>query len=106
MKLYKYVFCRYKEKVKEIADTLSDEPNTSLERVVWWTEYVIRHKGAPFFKSPALDMPWYQYYLIDVVGLFVAVALVVLYSICKLTKYGINKITGVNNAKKVKPKTQ
>jgi len=37
-----------------------------LETAVYWTEYVIRHKGAPHLQSVAVGMPWYQYYLIDV----------------------------------------
>lgn len=98
-------FCRYKEKVKEIADTLSDESSTSLERVVWWTEYVIRHKGAPYFRSPAVDMPWYQYYLLDVIGLLVAVLFLVLYIIAQVLKYAIVKIFCGNNTRKNKTKT-
>jgi glucuronosyltransferase len=33
---------------------------------VYWTEYVIRHKGAPHMRSAALDLTWYQYFLLDV----------------------------------------
>lgn len=38
-----------------------------LETAVYWTEYVIRHKGAPQLRSAAVGMPWYQYYLIDII---------------------------------------
>jgi glucuronosyltransferase len=34
---------------------------------VFWTEYVIRHKGAPHMRSAALDLTWYQYFLLDVI---------------------------------------
>ncbi|KAL5244409.1 hypothetical protein ACI65C_011819 [Semiaphis heraclei] len=37
------------------------------ESVVYWTEYVIRHKGAPHLRSHALDLTWYQYFLLDVI---------------------------------------
>ncbi|KAJ9584429.1 hypothetical protein L9F63_021222, partial [Diploptera punctata] len=43
-----------------------DEPETSLERLIWWTEYVLRHKGAKHLRSAALDLHWYQYLLLDV----------------------------------------
>lgn len=69
-----------------MADTLEDEPHTGLEKVIWWTEYVIRHKGAPYFKSPALDMPWYQYYLIDVLGFFFAILATVFYTFYRLLR--------------------
>jgi glucuronosyltransferase len=35
---------------------------------VFWTEYVIRHKGAPHMRSAALDLAWYQYFLLDVIA--------------------------------------
>lgn len=38
-----------------------------IETAMYWTEYVIRHKGAPHLQSAAVGMPWYQYYLIDVI---------------------------------------
>ena len=38
-----------------------------MEQAVYWAEYVIRHKGAPHMRSAALDLTWYQYFLIDVI---------------------------------------
>jgi glucuronosyltransferase len=32
---------------------------------MFWTEYVIRHKGAPRVRSDAVDLYWYQYFLLD-----------------------------------------
>lgn len=62
---------RYRNRIREIADLVEDQPNTGLERAVWWTEYVIRHKGAAHLRSPALDIPLYQYYLLDVIAVLV-----------------------------------
>uniref|UniRef100_A0A1Y1M4S3 UDP-glucuronosyltransferase n=1 Tax=Photinus pyralis TaxID=7054 RepID=A0A1Y1M4S3_PHOPY len=59
---------RYRNRIEELADLAEDQPTTGLERAMWWTEYVLRHKGAPHFRSPYLDIPWYQYYLVDVFG--------------------------------------
>jgi len=42
-----------------------DQPLTPLEQAVYWTEYVIRHKGAPHLRSALLDLAWYQYLLLD-----------------------------------------
>ncbi|KAF5287796.1 hypothetical protein FQA39_LY15732 [Lamprigera yunnana] len=61
---------RYKERVTELAELARDQPTDSLEKAVWWTEYVIRHKGAKHLRSPLLDIPTYQYYLLDVVAVF------------------------------------
>jgi len=63
-----------------------DEPESSLNRAVWWTEYVIRHNGAKHLRSAALDLAWYQYLLLDVVAFLfflVAITVLVLYLILK-----------------------
>lgn len=66
-----------------------------LDTAMYWTEYVIRHKGAPHLRSSAIGMPWYQYYLIDVllVVLLSIVAIIVLlyYLIFKVLLRLINK---------------
>jgi glucuronosyltransferase len=46
---------------------------------LYWTEYVIRQKGAPHSLSAVLDLPWYQYFLLDVIAMLaLAVGSVVL----------------------------
>lgn len=47
------------------------------ESVVYWTEYVLRHNGAPHLKSHAHDLTWYQYFLIDVIAALALTAFVV-----------------------------
>ncbi|XP_025206181.1 UDP-glucuronosyltransferase 2A1-like [Melanaphis sacchari] len=57
---------KYRQKAKELSEAFRDRPMSPLETAVYWIEYVIRHKGAPHLRSAAVGMPWYQYYLIDV----------------------------------------
>ncbi|XP_025424462.1 UDP-glucuronosyltransferase 2B2-like isoform X3 [Sipha flava] len=65
----------YKQKAKELSEVFRDRPMSPLETAVYWTEYVIRHKGAPHLRSAAVGMPWYQYYLIDVLlVIFISIA--------------------------------
>ncbi|XP_018561520.1 UDP-glucuronosyltransferase 2B7-like [Anoplophora glabripennis] len=69
---------RYRDGVKKMKQLILDEPMTGLEKAVWWTEYVIRNKGAKHLRNPAADLPFYQYFLLDVLGfLFVIVILIV-----------------------------
>ncbi|KAJ8923419.1 hypothetical protein NQ315_001977 [Exocentrus adspersus] len=68
----------YRNAVKRLKHLAIDTPMTGLETAVWWIEYVIRHKGAKHLRNPAADLPFYQYYLIDVIGFLVTVAAVVL----------------------------
>lgn len=51
-----------------------DQPLTTLQQAVYWTEYVIRHKGAPHMRSDVLDLTWYQYLLLDVISVLALVA--------------------------------
>lgn len=56
-----------------------DEPMTGLEKAIWWTEYVLRHKGAQHLKGPSASLPWYQYLLLDVLCFCIAVVLTFIY---------------------------
>lgn len=73
--------------MKELAELAKDQPMSGLERAIWWTEYVIKHKGAKHLRSPALDLPFYQYLLVDVIGFCVLVVLILGYVVFKLAKF-------------------
>lgn len=64
----------------------SDQPMTGLDRAVWWTEYVIRHKGKTLFRSGIHDIPLYQYLLLDVIGLALIALLVAVFVTVLLLK--------------------
>ncbi|KAB0792446.1 hypothetical protein PPYR_14405 [Photinus pyralis] len=69
---------KYRNRVKELANLALDQPMTGLERAVWWTEYVIRHKGARHLKSPLSDVPWHQYLLLDVIAVLLVSLVLIL----------------------------
>nr|CAD7597665.1 unnamed protein product [Timema genevievae] len=68
----------FQENIKKLSVLRKDMPDKPLERAVWWTEYVLRHKGAPHLRTAAVDMPWYQLLLLDAIALFVLTAITVL----------------------------
>ncbi|XP_025206881.1 UDP-glucuronosyltransferase-like isoform X2 [Melanaphis sacchari] len=77
----------YRQKAKELSEAFRDRPMSPLETAVYWTEYVIRHKGAPQLRSAAVGMPWYQYYLIDVlVVIFLTVTTIFVLLYCLIFK--------------------
>ncbi|KAB0792550.1 hypothetical protein PPYR_14509 [Photinus pyralis] len=95
----------YRERVRELADLVEDQPMTGLERAVWWTEYVLRHKGAPHFRSPFLDLPWYQYYLLDVSAIVFVTLSVATFAVIKTLRiiiWVLKRISG----KSTKPKKE
>ncbi|KAF5302526.1 hypothetical protein FQR65_LT00898 [Abscondita terminalis] len=71
----------YKETITKLVTLALDEPMTGLEKAVWWTEYVIRHNGTKHLRSPVLDIPFYQYYLLDVIAVILGVVFVLIFSL-------------------------
>ncbi|KAL3271591.1 hypothetical protein HHI36_022066 [Cryptolaemus montrouzieri] len=69
----------YKQNVIKTEKLMNDFPTNGLEKAVWWIEYVIRHKGAQHLRSPAMDIPWYQYLLLDVFAIVFPFVFVMLY---------------------------
>lgn len=65
-----------------------------LETGVYWTEYVLRHKGAPHLSSPARHLTWYQYYMYDVLLFFVAILFVAWTIYKRQQSYSIRIVTG------------
>jgi len=82
-----YVYRRYQKNAKIASERFKDRPMSPVESVVYWTEYVLRHKGASHLKSQALNLTWYQYLLIDVISTFLVIAFIGLFIIY----YGLKK---------------
>lgn len=72
---------KYRTEVKRRQKLLMDQKETPLERAVYWTEYVLRHKGATHLQSPAKDFGVLQYYLLDVLGLIVLMGVMLWWSV-------------------------
>lgn len=65
--------------MRNLSAAMKDNPMTQSETVVYWTNYVLRHNGAPHLRTIGADMPWYQYLLLDVIFFIIAMAIVVLF---------------------------
>ncbi|XP_065354382.1 UDP-glycosyltransferase UGT5-like [Calliphora vicina] len=63
---------KYLNNAKTISNIYHDQPMKPLELAIYWTEYVLRHKGAVHLKNPAQTMNFIQKYSIDTVGVLVA----------------------------------
>nr|CAD7410702.1 unnamed protein product [Timema poppensis] len=69
---------RYRENVIHLAKLLNDQPQTAMDRAIWWTDYVLRHKGAKHLRTAAVDMPWYQFLLLDVIAFIFLISITML----------------------------
>uniref|UniRef100_A0A182VRV1 UDP-glycosyltransferases domain-containing protein n=1 Tax=Anopheles minimus TaxID=112268 RepID=A0A182VRV1_9DIPT len=73
----------YQENVNKLHTLLNDQPQTSMERAVWWIEYVARNGGTKPLHVRHLS--WFEYLMLDVllvVGVLATLA-------CSLIAYGI-----------------
>lgn len=69
----------YWNKARELSTRFRDRPLSPMDTAIYWIEYVIRHKGASFMRSKALDLSWYQLALLDVIALLLIGVFVVLF---------------------------
>ena len=65
----------YLENVRRGSAIFKDRPQTPQERAVWWVEHVLRY-GGRHLHSIALDMPWYEYLMLDILLVLVILPLV------------------------------
>lgn len=71
----------YQETADRMSIVIRDRLVPPLEEAVYWIEYVARNRGAPWLRTSAHGMPFYQYLLLDVVGFLIIIfALLVLAS--------------------------
>jgi glucuronosyltransferase len=85
-------FHRYRENAQRLSRIYRDQPLTPLQQAVFWTEYVIRHKGAAHMRSAALDLTWYQYFLLDVIAVLALAVGSVLVFMLLILKLVIKKV--------------
>lgn len=64
-----------------------------MDTAIYWIEHVAKFKGGQHMRSPGVNLPWYQYYLIDVLGLILALVALSLYLFYKLPKVVFAAIT-------------
>lgn len=46
---------------------------TGLEKVIWWTEYVIRNQGAVHLRNPRADVSWAEILMLDVIAFLLSI---------------------------------
>ncbi|XP_051805701.1 UDP-glucuronosyltransferase 2C1-like [Acanthochromis polyacanthus] len=67
----------YKQNMLKLSQLHHDKPMKPLDSAVFWMEYVMRHKGAAHLRTESYKLPWYAYYCVDVMAVFIAFGLVI-----------------------------
>lgn len=76
----------YKLNMLKLSELHHDKPIKPLDSALFWTEYVMRHKGAPHLRTESYKLPWYAYHSLDVLATILAMIVLVLmtfYMFCK-----------------------
>ncbi|XP_051896381.1 UDP-glucuronosyltransferase 2A1-like [Pristis pectinata] len=78
----------YRDNMNKLSALHRDQPESPMERAVFWIEYVARHKGAGHLRSECYRLPWYVYYCVDVMifllSVFLSVTVLVVVTLKKL----------------------
>lgn len=72
--------------MQSLSQRFKDRPMSPQESIVYWTEYVIRHKGAPHLRTLGADMPLHQYLMLDILAFILVIVTGVTFILIWLTK--------------------
>ncbi|CAF4941787.1 unnamed protein product [Pieris macdunnoughi] len=62
----RYYYLSYLLNLKrKLRNILNDQPQTALDRAVWWTEYVLRHGGAKHLRAASANLTWFEFYEVE-----------------------------------------
>nr|XP_019969103.1 PREDICTED: UDP-glucuronosyltransferase-like [Paralichthys olivaceus] len=84
---------RYKENMQKLSAIHKDRQIEPLDLALYWTEYVMRHKGAKHLKSASQKLNWIQYFCLDVIALLATVVLVLGILTAKCMKLCFRKLS-------------
>ncbi|KAH8248195.1 hypothetical protein KR038_004376 [Drosophila bunnanda] len=89
----------FAQTAKQMSDRYRDQPMSPLDTAIWWTEYVLRHKGAYHMRVAGQDLGFFAYHSVDVIGTLLAGALLIVVIITSIL-WKIAKLIGFGSSKK------
>lgn len=87
---------RFAQIARQMSERYRDQPMSPLDTAIWWTEYVLRHKGAYHMRVAGQDLGFFAYHSLDVIGVLLGGALLLVAIIVGV----LGKLTDFGNAKK------
>ncbi|XP_050556014.1 UDP-glucosyltransferase 2-like [Spodoptera frugiperda] len=74
----------YNKKAKELSSIYHDRLMKPGPALVYWVEHVVRTRGAPHLRSPALHVPLYQRLYLDLLAIILIATSTLIFLICRL----------------------
>ncbi|XP_020804450.1 LOW QUALITY PROTEIN: UDP-glucuronosyltransferase 2B15-like [Drosophila serrata] len=84
---------KYRNNMRQASRVFRDRPLSAMDTAMYWINYVIEHRGAPHMVSAGVHLPWYQFYLLDIIGLtlvLILLPIIALAIICRRSSKSIN----------------
>ncbi|XP_065219660.1 UDP-glycosyltransferase UGT5-like [Planococcus citri] len=72
-KITQVLHSKYAMNMKKLSKIYKDRPMSAMDTAIYWIEYVIRHEGAHHLRTAAVNLPLYQYLLLDVVAFLITI---------------------------------
>ncbi|KNC24650.1 hypothetical protein FF38_13551, partial [Lucilia cuprina] len=91
---------RYTKRVQQLSKRYRDQPQTPLEKAIYWIEYVLRHEGAVHMRNPGVDLNYFQQYNLDVFAILVACLLLALAALVAVVGFVAKLLGGKKKSKK------
>ncbi|KAH8246393.1 hypothetical protein KR038_009947, partial [Drosophila bunnanda] len=85
---------KYAQAVGKFSSLYRDRPMTAKQSVLYWTEYILRHHGAPHMQSPAVHMNFVELYNLDLFVLLLTILAVIVFLLSLVVKFIWNKLKG------------
>ena len=88
----------YHTKIKKLSRIYHSRPMSAKQRAVHWIEHVLEY-GGEHLMSAALDMPWYEYLMLDIAALVLITMLVIITVLYKILTATIYKLRSTKQKK-------
>lgn len=89
---------KYSQRAHELSHRYHDQPLKPLEKAIYWTEYVLRHKGASHMRVAAQDLNFIEYHNLDAIAVLFGLPLLalvfMLWTSCRLLNLITEKLIG------------
>lgn len=96
----------YAKTASVISERYRDQPDKSLDRAVWWTEYVLRHKGAAHMRATSRDLNFVQLHSLDTLAVLLGIPLLALLLLIITIRWALRKLLGDKSKRADKQKRQ
>lgn len=91
--------------MEKLRSLMHDQPQSALDRAVWWVEHLLRHGSGKHLRAPAANMTWSEYLDLELMAVLALIAfsilagvVVALYVVIQIVKKYLIQTTKVKQS--------